>query len=235
MEQTKNSKILWIICRIIEALILVVAGVLAIIYYDNKDFYNIIFIIVGAFTICDALLLGTRYFIEPLDPITRGKGLGLASGELAVGIVLCIVLCIKPSLLPDVISQVFVLFLGVYLIAMAVILVVQGFIKIYTKFKPVLAIIADFLLAAICVALGVLVIYYYSSDVFFKVVFIIIGVFLVLTGILVAASSFRPVDHKDDKDTENTEAGSDKAEENVVEANSTDVAEDVDAPIDESK
>lgn len=234
MEQTKNSKILWIICRIIEALILVVAGVLAIIYYDNKDFYNIIFIIVGAFTICDALLLGTRYFIEPLDPITRGKGLGLASGELAVGIVLCI----KPSLLPDVISQVFGLFLGVYLIAMAVILVVQGFIKIYTKFKPVLAIIADFLLAAICVALGVLVIYYYSSDVFFKVVFIIIGVFLVLTGILVAASSFRPVDHKDDKedkDTENTEADSDKAEEKVVEANSTDVAEDVDAPIDESK
>lgn len=234
MEQTKNSKILWIICRIIEALILVVAGVLAIIYYDNKDFYNIIFIIVGAFTICDALLLGTRYFIEPLDPITRGKGLGLASCELAVGIVLCI----KPNLLPDVISQVFGLFLGVYLIAMAVILVVQGFIKIYTKFKPVLAIIADFLLAAICVALGVLVIYYYSSDVFFKVVFIIIGVFLVLTGILVAASSFRPVDHKDDKedkDTENTEADSDKAEENVVEANSTDVAEDVDAPIDESK
>ena len=234
MEQTKNSKILWIICRIIEALILVVAGVLAIIYYDNKDFYNIIFIIVGAFTICDALLLGTRYFIEPLDPITRGKGLGLASCELAVGIVLCI----KPNLLPDVISQVFGLFLGVYLIAMAVILVVQGFIKIYTKFKPVLAIIADFLLAAICVALGVLVIYYYSSDVFFKVVFIIIGVFLVLTGILVAASSFRPVDHKDDKedkDIENTEADSDKAEENVVEANSTDVAEDVDAPIDESK
>lgn len=234
MEQTKNSKMLWIICRIIEALILVVAGVLAIIYYDNKDFYNIIFIIVGAFTICDALLLGTRYFIEPLDPITRGKGLGLASCELAVGIVLCI----KPNLLPDVISQVFGLFLGVYLIAMAVILVVQGFIKIYTKFKPVLAIIADFLLAAICVALGVLVIYYYSSDVFFKVVFIIIGVFLVLTGILVAASSFRPVDHKDDKedkDTENTEADSDKAEENVVEANSTDVAEDVDAPIDESK
>lgn len=234
MEQTKNSKMLWIICRIIEALILIVAGVLAIIYYDNKDFYNIIFIIVGAFTICDALLLGTRYFIEPLDPITRGKGLGLASCELAVGIVLCI----KPNLLPDVISQVFGLFLGVYLIAMAVILVVQGFIKIYTKFKPVLAIIADFLLAAICVALGVLVIYYYSSDVFFKVVFIIIGVFLVLTGILVAASSFRPVDHKDDKedkDTENTEADSDKAEENVVEANSTDVAEDVDAPIDESK
>lgn len=213
MEKIKNSKTIWVICRIIEALILVVAGLLAIIYYNNKDFYNIIFIIIGAFAICDGLILATRYFIEPVEQIVKGKGLALASCELAIGIVLCI----KPSLLPDVISQVFGLFLGVYLIAMAIIFVVQACIKIRIKFRPVSAIILDFVLAAIGVALGVLVIYYYSSDVFFKVVFIIIGVFLILTGILVAASSFKPIDHKDDNNDEG------KKEDKVVEADSTDV------------
>lgn len=220
MEKIKNSKTIWVICRIIEAVILVVAGILAIVYYNNKDFYKIIFIVVGAFAILDALIIATKYFIEPVEQLVKGKGLALASCELAVGIVLCI----KPNLLPDVISQVFGLFLGVYLIAMAVIFVVQGLIKIRIKFRPIAAIILDFVLAAIGVALGVLVIYYYSSDVFFKVVFIIIGVFLVLSGILVAASSFRPIDHKDDEN-----GGDDNAEKSeeqkgkVVEADSTDV------------
>ncbi len=195
MAKIKNPKNVWLFCRVLEALVLIVAGILAIIYYNNQSLHNVIFYLAGAFLILDALIRVTRYFIDPVKLMLKGKGLLVAALEMAIGIVICI----KPDFLPNLVEQIFSLFLAVFLFALAAILIIQAVIKILAKSKNISLIVIEFIVAAVLITCGVLVIYYNAAGTIINALFIIIGVVLVLLGVIVLINGFKPLDKEFEK------------------------------------
>ena len=96
----KNPKNLWLFCRVVEALILIVAGLLAIIYYSNSTLQKVIFYLIGAFLCVDALIRVARFVIDPSKISVRGKGLLVSAIEIALGLIFFI----KPEFLPSLIN-----------------------------------------------------------------------------------------------------------------------------------
>jgi len=195
MAKIKNPKNLWLFCRVIESLLLIVGGVLAIIYFNNGTLQKITFYLVGSFLIIDATIRIFRYYIEKSSYKIKGKGTLISALELALGLVFVI----KPDLLPELINSIAPLLLACFVFTLAAVCLTEGIILILKKSHKIWLIVIYFLVCAIFIAGGVLIIYYNTTSQLVSALFIIVGVFLVLLGVLLLVNGFRPLDKKFDE------------------------------------
>jgi hypothetical protein len=188
--------LLWTIWHLVEAILLVVGGVLAIVYSGNPDIQKIIYPVVGSFLILGGFLKILSNFLPVLATndyeaevkLKAKKAMAYdmvigGSFELALGITLCVIYASQQSAIATI-----TLFLSTFI---AIILMVAGvslllfaigFIvaKLYKLYLPILEIILGLAL----IALGVVVVIYMKDDTIFnRVVLIIVGVILVLGGL----------------------------------------------------
>jgi hypothetical protein len=180
----------------VEAALLVVGGILAIAFSDKEEIQKIIYPVVGAFLILGGFLKILTNFLpvvassraEAEVKLKAKKALAYdmvigGSFELALGITLCVIYAQQQSAI-DTITLFLSTFIAIILIVAGVslLLFAIGFIvaKMYKLYMPILEII----LGLGVIALGVVVIIYMSqSSVFNRVVLIIVGLLLTLSGL----------------------------------------------------
>lgn len=174
---------------IIESILFVVAGILAIAYSGNPDFQTTIITIVGAFLIVSGAFKCILNFLPliRLAPEERaGLSFGLVVGgsfELAFGVSL-IVLASQGMTAFNAIVTFLANFIGILLIVGGTSLVAFaiGFLvrKLYNAALPVVQI----LLGLVALGLGIVVLVYMGdANNFVRIVLIIVGILLALIGI----------------------------------------------------
>lgn len=195
LDLSKGS-LIWTIWHFVEAVLLIVGGVLAIAFSDKEDVQKIIYPVVGAFLILGGFLKILANFLpviassraEAEAKLKAKKALAYdmvvgGSLELALGITLCVIYASQQSAI-ETITLFLSTFIAIILMVAGVslLLFAIGFIvaKLYKLYMPILEII----LGLGVIALGVVVIIYMSQpSIFNKVVLIIVGLLLVLSGL----------------------------------------------------
>src|SRR5574344_343093 len=214
-EQNKTKKekkpldlskggLIWTIWHLVEAALLIVGGILAIVYSSNPDVQKVIYPVVGGFMIFGGALKIISNFLpivatssfEAEAKLKAKKAMAYdmvvgGSFELALGITLCMV---NGSAI-DAITQFLSNFIAMMLIVAgaSLLLFAIGFIvaKLYKIYMPILEIIFGLGL----IALGIVVIYYVSnnSSTFNQIVLIVTGVVLTLGGLGMLVSTISAV------------------------------------------
>lgn len=194
-SKISNPKNLWLFFRVVESLLLIVAGLLAIIYYQNATLKKVTFYLVGTFLVVDALIRVFRYYIEETKARIKGKGMLISALEVALGLVLII----KPDLLPNLVNQLLPMFLACFVFALAAICLTEAIILLIRHSKKVWLIVVEFIIVALLITCGVLIIYYNTTSALISAMFIILGVIFIIIGVLLLVNGFRPLDKKFEK------------------------------------
>src|SRR5574344_931595 len=88
----KKGGVIWVVWNYVEAALLLVAGILAIVFSKNKDLHNTILIIIGAFLIVGGFLKFLMNFLPVLSAVDKAKlSYDMVIGgafELALGVTL---------------------------------------------------------------------------------------------------------------------------------------------------
>lgn len=130
----------WAIWQICEAIILLAAGVLTIIFSDNPDLYQWIFIAIGSFIILDGTLRVIMPFFNK-DPGDNSLFVGVF--ELTLGIVII--------MRSQQIMEILMIFIAILMLVVAPIAITDGVLRIKRKqetlFFPILEFIAALLLS----------------------------------------------------------------------------------------
>lgn len=172
VKKMKKSKKVWFICNYIEGLILLTAGILAIVYNDNETLQKVLAYVVGAFVIIDGLL---RIVMVLWGEKTSQDSIMLVGGfEVSLGILLII----NASIFVDLVAQ----FLYIALIVIGALFLIFSILKIARRkddtslFMP----ISEIVFGAILVGLGIAfcIVYYKTNDTQ-KIKLIILGSILV--------------------------------------------------------
>jgi hypothetical protein len=185
---TSTGSVIWTIWHYTEAVLLVVLGILAIVFSDNKDLQSIFIYIIGSFLIADG---ACRILMNLLPVFSVKEKAKLAynfvttgSIELALGIV---IIMAKNMGLLESMTLLFCYFLAIiFIIAGAAFLIFAiAFIitKLYKLYMPILEIV----LSAALIAVGVVIFVYMkttNTDVFYRILLIIAGVFVTLGGVV---------------------------------------------------
>jgi len=181
----KKGSVLWVTWNYVEAALLLVAGILAIIYSNNKNLQNSILIIIGSFLIAGGFLKILVNFL----PVLSAEDKALLSydmvvggaAEMAIGITLVTITSDALSYIVSfVVSFVAILIIvaGASFLAFAIGFLVNKH-KLFHIYMPILEII----LALGLIALGIVMIYYKSQDVFNQILLIVGGIILALGGL----------------------------------------------------
>lgn len=165
----------WAIWQICEAIILMAAGVLTIIFSDNPDLYRWIFIVIGSFIVLDGTLRVLMPFFNN-DPKDNSLFTGIF--ELTFGIVIVINSADITTILMN--------FIGVLLLVLAPVAITDGVLRIKKKQETLFFPILEFVAAAIFIAVGVIVIIRIEN-----VVLIVIGAILAVLAIVEVAFTIR--------------------------------------------
>lgn len=165
----------WAIWQICEAIILMAAGVLTIIFSDNPDLYRWIFIAIGSFIVLDGTLRVLMPFFNK-DPEDNSLFTGIF--ELTFGIVIVINSADITTILMN--------FIGVLLLVLAPVAIADGVLRIKKKQEKLFFPILEFVAAAIFIAVGVIVMIRIEN-----VVLIVIGAILVVLAIVEVAFTIR--------------------------------------------
>ena len=193
--------LLWTIWHLVEAVLLVTGGILAIIYCKNADVQKFIYPVVGGFLIFGgALKILSNFFpvlaaneseIEAKIKAKKALAYDMVIGgslELALGITLCLVNGGAIDAITRFVSD----FIAIILIVAgaSLLLFAIGFIvaKLYRLYMPILEII----LGLVLIGAGIAVIYFLSTDssVFNEVILIITGSLLTLGGLGMLVDTF---------------------------------------------
>ena len=165
----------WAIWQICEAIILMAAGVLTIIFSDDPDLYRWIFIAIGSFIILDGILRVLMPFFNN-DPKDNSLFTGIF--ELAFGVVIVMNSADITTILMN--------FIGVLLLVLAPVAIADGVLRIKKKQETLFFPILEFVAAAIFIAVGVIVIIRIEN-----VVLIVIGAILAVLAIVEVAFTIR--------------------------------------------
>ena len=174
--------------NIVEAIILVVGGILAMVYSNNTDLQATILYIIGAFLIIDGALRILVNFLPVLTIIEKTKltfDLVIAgSFEVALGITTICDLAIEKGT-ADTIIKFVAMFVGIALLVFGAILIIYSTGLLTNKLiKMTKVAILGYILAACLIALGIVSIIYLKDETNFRqVVLIIAGLVLVLAGV----------------------------------------------------
>jgi len=175
----KKTNLLWGIWNFVEATILLVAGILAIVYNesgaDNQNLLFTIAFVVGSFVILDGLL---RILMVVTGIETSKESIMLVGGfEITLGILIMIE-C-------NSFIRIVIEFLYVLLIVMGALLILFSILQIAKKSEKLYMPILEIVFAAILIALGiaVAVLHSTSNEGFNRVVLIVVGLILLVAGL----------------------------------------------------
>ena len=176
-EVKGSMRKVWAIWNYAEALLLIAAGVLAILFRDNETLQQIVSYVVGGFVILDGVLR----FILVLAKYQKSQGssiLLISALEITIGILVI--------LLYDSFIKIAVQFLFLFLMTIGGLFLIYSIYAIVRKyadnlFMPILEIV----FAAIMIGLGVTicVLYNQNADQFNIAIMITLGVILIMVGI----------------------------------------------------
>ena len=188
----KKGGVLWVVWNYVEAALLLVGGILAIVFSSNTDLQNSILIIVGAFLIFGGALKVLMNFLPALtaeDKASLNYNFVIAgSVELALGITLVTVTSAMSSAFVMFLST----FIGIILIVAGAAFLIFAIAFIVDKLFGLVMPILEMILAAGLIALGVVVLVYMKKEeVFYQVVLIITGIIMALAGLAVLIETTR--------------------------------------------
>lgn len=161
----------WAIWQICEAIILLAAGVLTIIFSDDPDLYQWIFIAIGSFIILDGILRVTMPFFNK-DPGDNSLFVGIF--ELTLGIVIV--------LRSQQITEILMIFIAILLLVVAPIAIVDGLLRIKRKQETLFFPILEFITALLFITVGLIILFSINNAK--NIVLIVIGVILAILAIV---------------------------------------------------
>ncbi len=184
----KRGSISWVIWNIVEALLLIVGGVLCWIYCNNADFQKTILLIVGIILAFDALLrliLGLVDVIKVGDVrIVKTDYIQAAAGafELSLGILLILFYTQGTSV--EILFQFLGLYIGIFLTAVGAVALIYSLIFMIRRLNNFAMNFASFLSGGIILACGILAIIYLTKQETIMIMFLVIlGISLVSSGL----------------------------------------------------
>jgi len=167
--------------QIIESLLFIALGVVAIIFANDKTFWNVIGYVTGALLALDGLLRLIMYFATD-DVDVKKVSLIISISEITLAVFIFI--CAK------VVVAYFALLVAILLVVLGFVTLVDSIVKIVKKSAKVTVIIAGFIVAAVALALGIVALVFFPSDPntvkganTISVLLIVSGVILILSGI----------------------------------------------------
>lgn len=173
MQEKKTQKI-WTIWNIVEAIILLAAGVLCIIFKDNADLAKAIAFVVGGFVILDGIL---RILMVILGKQKTSNSFMLVGGfEISFGILIFL----QWNNFITIIIQ----FLFIVLIVIGSLLLIFSIMKIVKKESTLLMPILEIIFSAILIAVGITICIIYNTNNSSSVplMLIIVGIIFIVTG-----------------------------------------------------
>ncbi|MFA6796434.1 MAG: DUF308 domain-containing protein [Bacilli bacterium] len=173
-----NRRNLKILIKVVEALILIVTGVLAIIYSGNTNLQSVIVILVGVYLIFAGLTKIIGYYTNPI--VQRKKGLVSAVFELTVGIIFCV----KSTSLVNLLNDIIIWFIAIFLIVIALMFFFFAFME-FKKYKKNSKInIVEYILSVLFLTAGILMLVFQGGSNFIAFTIIIAGVLFIIAGII---------------------------------------------------
>ena len=168
----------WAIWQICEAIILLAAGVLTIIFSDDQNLYQWIFIAIGSFIILDGVLRILMPFFNK-DPGDNSLFTGIF--ELTFGIVI-----IARSLE---ITETLMIFIATLLLVIAPVAVADGIVRIKKHQETLFFPILEFITALLFTTVGIIILVSINNAE--NIVLIVIGVILVILAVVEIAFTIR--------------------------------------------
>lgn len=224
----RKGSVLWLIWNILVAAIFVTLGIVSCVNAGDTDFQNVVILIIGIFVIVDAtfrlLFQVLRIFVGKNITIVAADyaQAAVASSELAIGIVL--ILASQEMAALEALFKYLSLFIGILLVTVGAIAILFSIILIVKKARSMLLNILTILGGAIGITAGILVMVYLGNqNNFLQVFFIVVGIFLIVIGALVAFLTVLGVietkrQAKENKTEAVAEVKEDSAEEPKIEA-----------------
>ena len=161
----------WAIWQICEAIILLAAGVLTIIFSDDDDLYKWIFIAIGSFIILDGVLRVLMPFFNK-DPGDNSLFTGIF--ELTFGIVIV--------LRSQAITEILMIFIATLLLVVAPIAIADGVLRLKRKQETMFFPILEFIAALLFITVGVIILVSINNAQ--NVVLIVIGAILCILALV---------------------------------------------------
>ena len=186
----------WAIWQICEAVILLAAGVLTIIFSDDPDLYKWIFLAIGAFIILDGVLRVLMPFFNK-DPGDNSLFTGIF--EVTFGIVIV--------LRSAAITEILMIFIATLLLVISPVAIADGIIRIKKKQETLFFPVLEFIAALLFITIGVIILVSIQNAQ--NVVLIVIGAILAILAIVEIAFSIKTlmkVKERDKKAQEKAEA-----------------------------
>ena len=168
----------WAIWQICEAVILLAAGVLTIIFSDDPDLYKWIFLAIGAFIILDGVLRVLMPFFNK-DPGDNSLFTGIF--EVTFGIVIV--------LRSAAITEILMIFIATLLLVVAPIATADGIIRIKRKQETLFFPVLEFIAALLFITIGVIILISIQNAQ--NIVLIVIGAILAILAIVEIAFTIK--------------------------------------------
>lgn len=225
----RKGKAGWLTLNIIESLLLLVAGVLCLVFCNNRDFQNACILAVGIIVVLDALL---RLVLDVVSVVSSGDATLIRTSygqaitgslELASGAILIMVGANKTD--AGIIFEYLGWFIGILMIVLGVILCVYAGVYIAKKAGPGGKNVGLLLAGLLLIAVGILTIVFLTDQsTILTIFFIVFGLCLLLAGGLMAYLTFAYVNElKKQKKAEEAASKAESAKEEVVEVEASEV------------
>lgn len=168
----------WAIWQICEAVILLAAGVLTIIFSYDDDLYKWIFLAIGAFIILDGVLRVLMPFFNK-DPGDNSLFTGIF--EVTFGIVIV--------LRSADITEILMIFIATLLLVISPVAIADGIIRIKKKQETLFFPVLEFIAALLFITIGVIILVSIQNAQ--NVVLIVIGAILAILAIVEIAFTIK--------------------------------------------
>lgn len=168
----------WAIWQICEAVILLAAGVLTIIFSYDPDLYKWIFLAIGAFIILDGVLRVLMPFFNK-DPGDNSLFTGIF--EVTFGIVIV--------LRSAAITEILMIFIATLLLVISPVAIADGIIRIKKKQETLFFPVLEFIAALLFITIGVIILVSIQNAQ--NVVLIVIGAILAILAIVEIAFTIK--------------------------------------------
>lgn len=220
-KDVKTVKAVWNTVRIIEGLVLIVIGVLAIVYRNNDNFQAWIYRILGIVLAIDGVIALMRYYFIPGDFSEAVANFASSIVEITFGIFFIF----KAEQTLESIKGLLLYFISILCFVNAFVLITGATFGIVKKVRNIVLAVFEYVLAAGFIAGGVLLLVNQdkAEQTLYVVILVIIGLIMIAIGIYDIVSVFIPYagkervrkakvekirkdrHHKDDKTVEATE------------------------------
>ncbi|MCI2068032.1 MAG: DUF308 domain-containing protein [Bacilli bacterium] len=189
-EQIKKAEKIWAIIRVIEAMILMTVGVLAIVYSNNPDFQKWILIILGIFLVIDGIICIIKYYFEPIEAAAITQEFISGVFEISIGVLFWL----DSTEIVDLVQKLVVHLIAVICLCFALTFIIGATIGILKKQRKMWIAVTEYFFAALFIAGGVLLFVYkdQAKDTISQIVLIICGLLLVAAGIYDLVTAFLP-------------------------------------------